>query len=110
MASPAIVTITKENFEAEVQNSSQPILVDFWAEWCGPCKMIAPVLDELADEYVGKAKIGKVNIEEQQDLAIQFGVQSIPTLLIVKNGQIVNQIVGLRPKPELAGALDAAIG
>ncbi len=81
MASPLIVTLNKENFEKEVLQSAQPVMVDFWAEWCGPCKMIAPLLDELADEYIGKVKIGKVNADDQQELAAQYGINSIPTLL-----------------------------
>src|ERR1039457_529450 len=93
MASPLIVTLTQDNFDAEVLKSSTPVLVDFWAEWCGPCKMIAPVLDELATEFRGKAKIGKVNIDEHQGLATQFGVRAIPTLLVIKNGQIAEQMV-----------------
>jgi len=87
MASPLITTLTQDNFETEALKSSTPVLVDFWAEWCGPCKMIAPVLDELAGEYQGKVKIGKVNIDEHQGLAAQFGVRAIPTLLVIKNGQ-----------------------
>src|SRR5450759_2287679 len=79
MASPKIVTLTQENFAAEVLQSTSPVLVDFWAEWCGPCKMIAPVLDELADEYTGKVKIGKVNIDQHQGIAAEYGVRAIPT-------------------------------
>ncbi|HZI32993.1 MAG TPA: thioredoxin, partial [Candidatus Binatia bacterium] len=88
MASPLIVTLTQDNFENEALKSGTPVLVDFWAEWCGPCKMIAPVLDELATEYEGKVKIGKVNIDEHQGLAAQFGVRAIPTLLVLKNGEV----------------------
>ena len=109
MSSPLIVTLTQENFENEALKSSQPVLVDFWAEWCGPCKMIAPVLDELAGEYQGKAKIGKVNIEEHQALAAQFGVRAIPTLLIIKNGQVAEQMVGAKSKRDLKASLDKAI-
>lgn len=106
MASPNIVTLTKANFAAEVLKSPQPMLVDFWAEWCGPCKMIGPVLDDLANEFVGKAKIGKVNVEDQQELAAQFNVQSIPTLLFFKGGQVTEQLVGAKSKKELKGILD----
>jgi thioredoxin 1 len=106
MASPLIVTLTQENFETEVLKSSKPVLVDFWAEWCGPCKMIAPLLDELAAEYDGKVKIGKINTDEQQQLASEYGVSSIPTLLFFKNGQIVNQFVGARGKRDFKAALD----
>ena len=106
MASPLIVTLTQDNFEKEALQSTTPILVDFWAEWCGPCKQIAPVLNELADEYQGKVKIGKVNVDEHQNLAAQFGVRSIPTLLFIKNGQVAEQMVGARSKRDLKASLD----
>src|SRR5215471_19454630 len=109
MSSPLILTLTQENFENEALKSSQPVLVDFWAEWCGPCKMIAPVLDELAGEYQGKAKIGKVNIDEYQALATQYGVRAIPTLLVIKNGQVAEQMVGAKSKRDLKASLDRAI-
>jgi thioredoxin 1 len=109
MASPLIVTLTQDNFETEALKSGQPVLVDFWAEWCGPCKMIAPVLDELAGEYQGKVKIGKVNIDEHQGLAAQFGIRSIPTLLVIKNGQVTEQMVGAKGKAVLKASLDKAI-
>ncbi len=108
MASPLIVTLTQDNFEKEALQSATPVLVDFWAEWCGPCKMIAPVLDELATEYQGKVKIGKVNVDEHQGLAAQYGVRSIPTLLILKNGQIAEQMVGAKSKGVLKTSLDRA--
>lgn len=108
MAAANIINVTKENFDAEVAKSSQPVLVDFWAEWCGPCKMIAPILDELAAEYDGKVRIGKVNIDEQQALAAQYGIQAIPTLLIFKQGQVIEQVTGLRSKRELKTKLDQA--
>ena len=106
MGSPLIVTLTGQNFESEVLKSSKPVLVDFWAEWCGPCKMIAPLLDELAAEYEGKIKIGKINTDEQQDLASKYGINSIPTLLFFKNGQVVNQMIGARSKRDFKAALD----
>ena len=106
MASPLIVTLTQENFAQSVLQSTTPVLVDFWAEWCGPCKMIAPVLDELADEYSGKIKIGKVNIDEHQGLAAEYGVRAIPTLLLFKQGQVAEQIVGARGKRDLKASLD----
>ncbi|HEY1662897.1 MAG TPA: thioredoxin [Verrucomicrobiae bacterium] len=106
MASPLIVTLTQENFSQNVLESQSPVLVDFWAEWCGPCKMIAPLLDELADEYNGKVKIGKVNVDEQQSLAAQFGVRAIPTLLIFNKGQIAEQMVGAKGKRDLKASLD----
>ena len=108
MASPLIVTLTQENFADQVLQSATPVLVDFWAEWCGPCKMIAPILDELADEYQGKAKIGKVNIDDHQGLAAQYGVRAIPTLLVFKQGQVADQIVGARGKRDLKASLDRA--
>ena len=106
MASPLIVTLTQENFAQTVLQSTTPVLVDFWAEWCGPCKMIAPVLDELADEYSGKVKIGKVNIDDHQGLAAEYGVRAIPTLLLFKQGQVAEQIVGARGKRDLKASLD----
>jgi thioredoxin 1 len=106
MSSPLIVTLTQDNFETEALKSSTPVLVDFWAEWCGPCKMIAPVLNELADEYQGKVKIGKVNVDDYQNLAAQYGVRSIPTLLILKNGQVADQMIGAKSKRDLKASLD----
>ncbi len=106
MASPSIVTLTQENFSQQVLQSPGPVLVDFWAEWCGPCKMIAPLLDELADEYDGKVKIGKVNIDEQQNLAAEYGVRAIPTLLVFHHGEVADQLVGARSKRDLKASLD----
>jgi thioredoxin 1 len=106
MASPLIVPLTQENFAQLVLQSPVPVLVDFWAEWCGPCKMIAPLLDELADEYDGKAKIGKVNIDEQQALAAEYGIRAIPTLLLFNKGQVADQIVGARSKRDFKTSLD----
>jgi len=108
MASANVLTLTAGNFDQEVIKSTLPVLVDFWAEWCGPCKMIAPVLDELATEFQGKVKIGKVNIDEHQGLAAQFGVRAIPTLLVIKNGQVAEQMVGAKSKRDLKASLDRA--
>jgi thioredoxin 1 len=108
MAGQNMVTLTDANFDQEVIKSPVPVLVDFWAEWCGPCKMLGPVLDELAGEYTGKAKIGKLNIDEHQALANQFRITSIPTVLLFKNGQAAEQIVGLRSKGHYKAALDKA--
>lgn len=88
------INLTSENFASEVIESDQPVLVDFWAEWCGPCKMIGPVLDQLSGEIEGQAKIGKVNVDNARDLAVQYNVKSIPLLLFFKNGEIKDQIVG----------------
>jgi thioredoxin 1 len=106
MASPLIVALTQESFAQQVLQSPVPVLVDFWAEWCGPCKMIAPLLDELADEYDGKVKIGKVNIDEQQALAAEYGIRAIPTLLLFHKGQVADQIVGARSKRDFKTSLD----
>jgi thioredoxin 1 len=110
MASSNIVTLTQDNFVGEVVNSSTPVLVDFWAEWCGPCKMIAPLLDELAGEYGERIKIGKVNIDDHQALAAEYGIRAIPTLLVFKDGQVVEQIVGMRSKRDLKSSLDKVAG
>jgi thioredoxin 1 len=106
MAGLNIIDLTQDNFSKEVLESSTPILVDFWAEWCGPCKMIAPVLDELADEYDGKVRIGKVNIDNEQGLAAEYGVRAIPTLLLFQKGQVAEQIVGLKSKRDLKNSFD----
>ena len=106
MSSPNILTLTAENFDQEVLKSGTPVLVDFWAEWCGPCKMVAPILDELATEYDGKVKIGKVNIDDHQSLASEYGIRAIPTLLLFKAGQVADQIVGLRSKRDFKAKLD----
>jgi thioredoxin 1 len=110
MASQRIVILSADNFEQEVAKSPQPVLVDFWAEWCGPCKMIAPVLDELAEEKVGQVKIGKVNVDENQELATKFGIRSIPTLLLFKGGQVKETIVGMTGKKDLEKKLAAHVG
>ena len=96
------VTLTDDNFQSEVLNSDKPVLVDFWAEWCGPCKMIAPVVEELAKEYDGTLKVGKVDVDSNQRVSMQFGIRSIPTLLIFKGGRVVDQVVGAVPKRALA--------
>ena len=100
--------ITDANFE-EIINSDKPVLVDFWAEWCGPCKMIGPVVEELAGDYDGKAVIGKVNVDENPGVSAKFGIRSIPTLLVFKNGEIVDKQVGAVPKGVLSQKLDAQL-
>ena len=95
------MNITKENFEAEVMNSDRPVLIDFWAPWCGPCRMLSPTISEIAEEYGDKVKVCKVNVDEQGELASTFGVMSIPTLVVIKEGKIVNSVVGGRPKDQI---------
>ena len=95
------ITLTKTNFEAEVLKSDKPVLVDFWAPWCGPCRMLAPVLAEVAAEKGDKIKVGKVNVDENPELAAQYGISGIPALLLFKNGQIAGSLVGFKPKSEL---------
>jgi thioredoxin 1 len=99
------LTITKENFEAEVIQSENPVLLDFWAAWCGPCRMVSPVVDEIANE-VTNAKICKINVDEQPELAAKFNVMSIPTLAVIKNGVLVNTMVGARPKEQILEMLN----
>lgn len=101
--------LNESNFEAEVLQSSQPVLVDFWAPWCGPCRSIAPIIEELATEYAGKAKVAKVNVDQNQALARRYGVMSIPTLIMFKAGQVVGQMVGYTPKGVLAKKLEALL-
>ena len=97
----AVLTFTKENFDTEALGSDIPVLVDFWAEWCGPCRMFSPIVDEFAEENEGKVKVGKVNVDEQPDLAGRYGVMSIPTAILFKNGEIVSTMVGVQPKSAL---------
>ena len=106
MAAQNIASMTQENFAEEVLQASTPVLVDFWAEWCGPCKMIAPILDELAEEFQGRVKFVKVNIDEQQALAAEYGIRAIPTLLLFSQGQVADQIVGLKSKRDLKASFE----
>ncbi len=109
MGSDKIKTLTDQNFQDEVKNSQTPLLVDFWAEWCAPCRMIAPVLDEIAEEYDGKVTIGKINVDQNRSVAAQYGVMSIPTLILFKNGEMVEQLVGAQPKENLVKVIQAAV-
>jgi thioredoxin 1 len=106
MATTSIVTLTQTNFENDVIKELRPVLVDFWAEWCGPCKMISPIIDELASDFDGKVKFGKVNVDEAQELAAQYGIRAVPTILIFHGGEVVDQLVGLRSKRDLKISLE----
>ncbi len=106
MANPNVINLTEANFASEVLNSTVPVLVDFWAPWCGPCIQLSPVIDEIANERAGKAKVGKVNVDESPALAGQFRVNSIPALIFFKGGQPAGQLVGRQPKAEILNKLD----
>ena len=105
----ATVKIDNSNFQSDVLGSSEPVVVDFWAEWCGPCKMISPALEEISEEMDGQVKIAKVNVDENQELAVQYGVRSIPMLLMFKNGEIADQMVGAAPKAKLSDWIKNAV-
>ena len=109
MAGDKIVILTKENFDAEVLKSDKPVLIDFWASWCGPCRMVSPMIDSLAEEYEGRAKVCKVNVDEQDELAARFEVMSIPTVLIIKDGKPVEKSVGARTKAEFENMINRAL-
>ena len=109
MAGPNTLTFTDSGFDQDVHQSDQPVLVDFWAEWCGPCRMLGPTIDTLATEYDGKAKIGKLDVDNNQQTAFRFQVRGIPALLLFKGGKVVDQRVGAVPKSELAKMLDAHV-
>ena len=100
---------TDENFDTDVSKSDLQVLIDFWATWCGPCKAIAPLIEEIAGEYEGKVKVGKVDVDQNQNTAMKFGVRSIPTLLVIKDGEVVNQIVGAVPKANITDILNKVI-
>ena len=102
----ATIKITKHNFDQEVLNSKEPVLLDFWASWCGPCRMVSPTVEEIADEVKGIAKVGKINIDEESELASKYRVMSIPTLMVVKDGKISATAVGVRPKKDILRMLE----
>ncbi|MCH2132518.1 MAG: thioredoxin [Phycisphaerales bacterium] len=109
MAAEAVLTFTDDGFQSDVLDSDVPVLVDFWAEWCQPCKMLTPTIDALAEEYAGRAKVGKVNIDDNQQVAVARNIQSIPTVLIFKGGEVTQTFVGITPKEKMAEALEAAM-
>ena len=109
MSGETVIHVSETTFDAEVQKSSQPALVDFWAPWCGPCRAIAPVLDELAEEYKGKVRVAKINVDENRKLAGDHGIQSIPTMLLFKDGKVVDKVIGLVPKDRLKALMDKVL-
>lgn len=109
MASEAIVELNDASFDSEVISSDKPVLVDFWAPWCGPCKALGPVIDEISNDFVDKVKVGKVNVDENPEISMKFGIRSIPTLIVFKDGEVQEQIVGAVPKSEIEKALEKFI-
>ena len=110
MASEAVLEFTDDNFEAEVLQADQPVLVDFWAEWCMPCRMLAPVIDELADEMKDKAKVGKIDTDANRDVTVKYGINAIPTVILFKDGEVAKKFVGMTSKQDLVAAIDEAAG
>src|SRR4051812_28249849 len=109
MASENVKEFTDQNFDTEVINSNQPVLVDFWAEWCMPCRMLAPTIEKLAQDYVGRVKIGKLDTDSNRDTSMKYGISAIPTVILFKNGQVAQKFVGLRKEDDFKEALDAAV-
>ncbi len=109
MASDSIMELNNSNFDSEVIRSDKPVLVDFWAPWCGPCRALAPIIEEVSHEYSDKIKIGKVNVDENPEISMRFGIRSIPTLILFKNGQAVEQIIGAVPKSEIERAIQKVL-
>ena len=107
MASEHVKEFTDQNFEAEVLKSDQPVLVDFWAEWCMPCRMLTPTIEKLAKDYTGKVKVGKLDTDANRDVSMKFGISAIPTVILFKNGQVAQKFVGLRQEKDFKEALDA---
>jgi thioredoxin 1 len=110
MAGAHTLTFTDDNFEEDVLQSEQPVLVDFWAEWCGPCKALSPTIDELAEEYAGKIRIGKLDTDANRDASVRFQVSAIPTLILFRRGEVVERLLGLQSKTKLKNSLDALLG
>lgn len=106
MASEKILILNEDNFDDEIQQRSEPILVDFWANWCAPCKIVAPTLEALAEELAGRVHVAKVDVDDNGDLANRFGIMSIPTLVMFKNGKVVDQLIGAAPKPQIQKLID----
>ena len=104
-----VLELTDSNFEAEVMNSDVPVLVDFWAEWCMPCKMIGPIVEEIAGDYAGKLKVGKVDTDANREVSLKFNISAIPTLILIKNGEMAKKFVGLQQKADLAAAVDEVL-
>ena len=109
MASEAIVELNDGSFETEVINSDKPVLVDFWAPWCGPCRALAPVIEEISNDFVDKVKVGKVNVDDNPEISMKFGIRSIPTLMVFKDGEVQEQIIGAVPKSEIERALEKVV-
>ena len=107
MASENVVEFTDQNFDEEVLKSDKPVLVDFWAEWCGPCRMLTPTINKIANDYVGKVKVGKVDTDANREISIRYGISAIPTVILFKNGQVAQKFVGLRQERDFKEALDA---
>ena len=101
----SVLKINSENYEQEVLKADKPVIIDFYADWCGPCRMMSPIIDEIAEEKVDSIKVGKVNVDENQDLAMEYGVMSIPTIVIIKNGNLEKTFVGVRDKSEILGSI-----
>jgi len=109
MASEQVKEFNDQNFETEVLKSSQPVLVDFWAEWCGPCRMLAPTIDKLAKDYDGKVKVGKIDTDSNREVSMKYGISAIPTVILFKDGKVAQKFVGLRQERDFKEALDAAV-
>lgn len=110
MAGDGVLELTDQNFQTEVISSEQPVLVDFWAEWCMPCRMLAPTIDELAREFAGKIKVGKVDTDSNRDVSMKFGISAIPTVMVFKGGQVVRKFVGVTPKKDFVAELQKQLG